>query len=73
MLTADQIRFFIGYSGWEPKQLNRELEERSWYVARATHKLIFDDDPLQHWSRAMRSISTDHGVMAGFPEDPNLN
>lgn len=73
MLTADQIRFFIGYSGWEPKQLNRELEERSWYVARASHKLIFDNDPLQHWSRVMRSISADHGVMTGFPEDPTLN
>jgi putative transcriptional regulator len=68
-----QIRFFIGYSGWETGQLPRELEEKSWYVARATPELIFESDATQHWGKVMRSIGSSHALMAGFPEDPSLN
>ncbi len=29
-VTADQVRFFLGYSGWVEKQLNGELKQNSW-------------------------------------------
>jgi putative transcriptional regulator len=31
-LREDQIRFFLGYSGWESQQLDQELEVNSWVV-----------------------------------------
>jgi putative AlgH/UPF0301 family transcriptional regulator len=30
----DQVRFFLGYSGWEKGQLKRELSENSWIIAK---------------------------------------
>jgi putative transcriptional regulator len=29
-----QVRFFVGYSGWSPDQLNEELKTKSWFVTR---------------------------------------
>ena len=29
-ITDKDIRFYAGYSGWEPNQLDREMEEKSW-------------------------------------------
>jgi putative transcriptional regulator len=73
IMGPHNVRFFIGYAGWEAGQLEREMKDRSWYVARASHQLVFDQQFSEHWSHVMRSISADHALMANFPEDPSLN
>ena len=43
-LQASDIRFFIGYSGWSPAQLQEEIRSRSWFVADVDPSYIMPTD-----------------------------
>jgi len=45
------LRFFIGYAGWAPGQLDRELAAGSWDVLPATADMVFAEDPGVIWQR----------------------
>src|SRR5262245_27538166 len=44
-----KIRFFSGYSGWGPGQLQNELERGDWLVAEADAKTVFLKDTSRLW------------------------
>jgi putative transcriptional regulator len=44
--------FALGYSGWAPGQLERELEQGSWITVPADEALLFDEDHARKWERA---------------------
>jgi putative transcriptional regulator len=71
--TADDFRFFLGYSGWGAGQLNDELQGGSWYLSQATEKAVFNDPHDKLWSRALRAKGGEFAIIANFPEDPRLN
>jgi putative transcriptional regulator len=48
---ASRLHFFIGYAGWAPGQLDRELEIGSWHVLPASADIVFADDPGLVWKR----------------------
>jgi len=73
MIKADQIRFFVGYSGWSENQLETELEEKSWYVCDAQNIPIMDTTRDDIWSVALREMGGDFANLAHFPSDPTLN
>lgn len=43
------VRFFVGYAGWAPGQLERELAFGSWHVTDAREDIVFTDDPERVW------------------------
>jgi putative transcriptional regulator len=49
--SSDSLRFFIGYAGWAPGHLDRELRFGSWHVIPATGDVVFTDDPTVIWMR----------------------
>ncbi len=53
----------LGYSGWAPGQLEREIEENSWLVAPASHDLVFETPYEQRWTASLRSIGVDPGTL----------
>lgn len=72
-IRPEQIRFYAGYSGWEPKQLEGELKEKAWLVSNANKMFTFFDNPKVLWSQVLRSMGNEYAILANFPEDPNLN
>lgn len=73
-ITHNDIRFFLGYSGWGPGQLETELEENSWIVCDfVTDELLFDTDPKLMWKKALDSMGGRFSVYSNYPVDPRLN
>ena len=72
-LDAEQMRFFVGYSGWGAGQLDAEVDEGSWIVLPATEALVFaaGDDAL--WRRVLRRLGGDYALLSTFPDDPRMN
>lgn len=44
--------FTLGYAGWAPGQLEREMERGDWITVTADPDLIFDADAAGKWQRA---------------------
>ena len=72
-VPENSIRFFIGYSGWSPGQLEEELEEKAWIVAQARREWCFEAKPENLWRNILKSMGSDYALLANFPEDPSLN
>lgn len=70
---ARHVRFFVGYSGWEEDQLQREIEQRSWLVHPANKRLVMQAGPSDLWADTLRSMGPAFAPLANFPEDPSLN
>ena len=43
-----RIRFFLGYSGWEYEQLDREIEENTWLVGKENISSLMDEGSQRH-------------------------
>lgn len=72
-IEARQIRFFLGYSGWSPDQLERELEEHSWVVTQATTNELLDAEPAKMWNGLVRSLGKNYSDWVNYPIDPRMN
>jgi len=73
-LRHKDIRFFLGYSGWSPLQLEEELEQDSWIVSdQASEELIFDTDPEFMWKKTLKIMGGRFSVFSNYPKDPRLN
>lgn len=51
-----QSALFVGYAGWEPGQLEQEIEQNSWLTVPASAKLIFNTEDELKWVTASESL-----------------
>ena len=72
-VNPDQIRFFLGYSGWSAGQLEREIKENSWVITRAKSDTIMSSRGSDSWKRVLRSLKNKYRVWADFPDSPDMN
>lgn len=72
-IDPDKIRFYIGYSGWSEKQLQQEIDEKTWLTVEASRKLVFNTPYESAWKESIRHLGGDYEIMANFPIDPQLN
>lgn len=73
-LNPDEVKFFVGYSGWAAGQLEAELNENVWIVAElADFSLIFTQTESELWKQAVRGLGDRYAHIANFPENPLLN
>lgn len=73
-IATANIRFFIGYTGWGPEQLEQELEAGTWIVTHPPGHIPLmraSDDTL--WKDVLRAMGGNYSRMAGFPINPADN
>ncbi len=70
-VKRNQIRFFLGYAGWEPGQLNREIDENYWLVSTAKVKDIMSFSNI--WKKSLENLGDRYKYWVNFPENPALN
>jgi len=73
MLKPKDIRFFLGYSGWSPNQLNEELQKDSWLVQTLKAPSIFSTDQEDIWEEALASLGGKYKAWVNIPSNPILN
>jgi putative transcriptional regulator len=73
VVTSPEVRFFIGYSGWEPGQLDREMLEKSWIITQCQRDMAMEQKPEKLWSNLLKELGNDYAIWANFPADPILN
>jgi putative transcriptional regulator len=72
-IKHSQIRFFLGYSGWSEGQLERELKEDSWVIAKVNADIIMNNRGDDTWKRVLRSFKNKYRMWADFPDSPEMN
>ena len=73
-LNDNDIRFFLGYTGWETKQLIDELLTNTWIVAENIYnKAIIEKSDLTFWKEKMLELGGDYSIWSNAPEDPSYN
>jgi putative transcriptional regulator len=72
-LPGESLHAYIGYAGWGPGQLAKELEEESWILSTSRASIVFDTPPEESWERALHSLGDDWGRLAQFPPDRQWN
>ncbi len=73
-LDETEIRFFMGYSGWTPSQLDDELNENSWIIAeKCSPGTVFTNTEQNMWKQVVLSLGQRFAHIANFPENPQLN
>ena len=70
----NEVRFFIGYAGWDFEQLNNELKDHSWIaVTNITEKEILSTSSDHFWKDCMTKQGSKFEMISNFPLNPNEN
>ena len=71
--NKDNLRFFLGYSGWESGQLVNELVRNSWLIGKANSHQLFNTPTDQMWKTFVNRMGRDYEMWTRFPKNPEDN
>ncbi len=54
-----RLVFLVGYAGWGPGQLEKEIGQGTWLIHRASPEMVHDWTPDVIWERALREMGID--------------
>ena len=73
-INKDDFKFFLGYSGWAPGQLEEELKQKSWIIYEdANEDKVFNVKSKFLWKEILHDMGGKFKVFANYPVDPRMN
>lgn len=74
LIQEDDLRFFMGYSGWEAEQLQSEIDHGTWIVQdNHDKKNLINLDSDGCWKQEIERLGGDYLLWANAPENPAYN
>jgi putative transcriptional regulator len=72
-VSSEQIRFYIGYSGWGEEQLDAELENNMWFTKNSNYNELVHLNPDELWGEELVKIHPGYHAFSDYSFDPSLN
>ena len=73
LILPGEVRFFVGYSGWEAGQLEREIKEDSWLVNDVDEETVMRELHETSWNDFVKKAGSQYSIWENFPENPAMN
>lgn len=73
LLSPQDIKFFVGYTGWEGGQLLEEFEDKTWLIADFDPNYIFKNLQQDLWSEVLNNKGNTFSVIAQIPDTISQN
>ncbi len=72
-LNRENIRFFLGYSGWSAHQLDNELADNAWVVSEIDPMEVMTPMNKHFWKNTLKRLGKKFEMWSNFPENPQMN
>lgn len=73
-INKNNIRFFLGYTGWSENQLESEMKENSWIITANNYKnKIIEKAATSFWKEQLIELGGEYLIWSNAPENPYLN
>jgi len=74
LIKKKNIRFFLGYTGWDSNQLEAEMEANSWILTKNIYENKILNKPSAHfWKERILDLGGEYLIWSNAPENPILN
>jgi putative transcriptional regulator len=73
LIQSSEVRFFLGYSGWDAGQLEHEIKENSWLVNDVDGVTVMRKLNVNSWADFVRKVGEKYRIWINFPENPSMN
>jgi putative transcriptional regulator len=70
---GQDVRGFIGYSGWTGGQLENEIQHRSWIITAPKPVVLTTEEPTDMWGAVLKEMGPLYSLMAETPDNVGLN
>ncbi len=71
--NRNNVRFFLGYSGWDSGQLQSELQRNSWLVSSATAASLMETSSENLWQNCVNQMGKEYESWQRFPKNAEDN
>ena len=72
-VIEDNVKFFLGYSGWSEDQLHKEMNSSSWVVTDDSIQHIISEPAIDYWKNQIAALGGHYLIWANAPENPAHN
>jgi putative transcriptional regulator len=74
LIKKKNIRFFLGYTGWDSNQLETEIMANAWILTKNSYEnKILNKTSSQFWKERIMDIGGEYLIWSNAPENPILN